>query len=139
MILLWKLLFVLNIVFTFVNCQFESQYLGNYLTFEEYNHLEIGCDTKICLRDSQYLLLSATQNKTIEPCEDFKEFSMGRFIKLGALDDRKESIGFFTDIYALDWERIRKVLAAKITKHDIRPLKIAKNYFRKCVNSGKIL
>ena len=138
MILLRKLVVVLSVVFAFVDCQFESQYLGNYLTFDEYNHLEIGCDTKICLRDSQYLLLSATQNKTIEPCNDFKEFSLGRFIKLAALDDRKESVGFFTDIYASDWERIRKVLAAKITNYDIRPLKVAKNYYRRCVNSSKI-
>ena len=134
---MWKFIVVLNCVVLFVVSQFENQYLGHHFTFDEYNHLELACDTNICLRDAQRLLLAATQNKTIEPCVDFKEFSMGQFIKLGALDDRKQFIGFTNDVYALDWERIRKVLAAKITKNDIRPLKVAKNYYRKCVNSGQ--
>ena len=76
MFLLWKLILVLNIVGTVIS-QFENQYLGHHITFDEYNHLELGCDTKLCLRDAQRLLLAATQNKTIEPCEDFAEFAMG--------------------------------------------------------------
>ena len=134
--MIWKEVIAINIAVLSVVCQFDNQYLGHHYTFDEYNHLELACDTKICLRDAQRLRLAATQNNTIEPCADFKEFSMGQFIKLGALDDRKDSIGFMNDVYELDWERIRKVLAAKITKKDIRPLKVAKNYYRKCVNSG---
>lgn len=137
MILVWKVVIALNIVSLLVNSQFVNQYLGHHLTFDEYNHLELACDTKVCLSDAKRLLLAATQNKSIEPCADFKEFSMGRFIKLGALDDRKETIGFINDIYALDWERIRKVLAARINENDNRPLKVAKNYYRMCVNSGQ--
>ena len=138
MFLLWKILILLNIVSLFAVCDFDSQYLGNSITFEEYNKLELACDTTICLLDSQRLLLAATHNRTIKPCDDFKEFSNGRFIKLGALDDRKEFIGFYNDLYAQDWERIRKVLATIIHESDIRPLKIAKNYYRKCVDSGEI-
>lgn len=134
---LWKIIIVLNIIPFYVDCQFDSQYLGNYLTFDQYNKLELGCDTTICLRDAQRLRLAATQNKTIEPCDDFKEFSMGQFIKLRAPDDRLQTVGFSNDLNALDWERYRKVLAAKIKDDDIRPSKIAKNYYRKCVNSGE--
>ena len=122
----------------FAVCDFDSQYLGNYTSFEEYNKRELACDTTICLLDSQRLLLAATHNRTIKPCDDFREFAVGRFIKLGALDDRKESIGFYNDVLAQYYERIRKVLAAIIDESDIRPLKIAKNFSRKCVNSGEI-
>ena len=98
---MWKFIVVLNCVVLFVVSQFENQYLGHSFTLDEYNNLELACDTKICLRDAQRLLLAATV--------DFKEFSMGQFIKLGALDDRKQFIGFTNDFY----NRIRKVLAAK--------------------------
>ena len=136
MLLLWIIITVVNLAT--VNCQFESQYLGHHYTREEYDNLGLGCDTTICLRDAQRLLLAATQNKTIEPCDDFKEFSMGRFDELGALNERYDSIGFENDVKLLDWERYRKVLATRINEKDIKPIKIAKNYFQKCVNSGNI-
>ncbi|CAO1378141.1 unnamed protein product [Diamesa hyperborea] len=138
MILLWKIIIAVNIVSIFVDCQFENQYLGHYLTREQYNGKELACDTKVCLRDANLLLLKATQNKTIEPCDDFAEFSMGQFKKLGALNERYSFIGFMRDLVSLDWERKRKVLAEKIIDTDIRPFKIAKNFYQKCVNSDNV-
>ena len=136
MFLLWKIITLLNLVSIFVDCQFESQYLGHHYTLEEYNSQELGCVTKICLRDAQLLLLAATQDKTIEPCDDFAEFSMGQFSKLAARNDRYVKVGFKNEVILLDWNRIRIVLAAKIKDTDIRPFKIAKNYYQNCVNSG---
>ena len=137
MFLLWKLILVLNCGVLSVISQFENQYLGHHITFDEYNNLELACDTKLCLRDAQRLRLAATQNKTIEPCEDFAEFSMGRFIELGALNERYEFLGFDSEVELLYWERQRKVLATRVKKNDIRPFKIAKNYYQNCVNSGE--
>ncbi|CAO1378234.1 unnamed protein product [Diamesa hyperborea] len=94
MILLWKLVIFVNFVSFYVDCQFENQYLGHHYTAEEYNNQELACDTQICLRDAQRLLLAATQNSTIKPCDDFVEFSLGQFIKLGALNDRYDIVGF---------------------------------------------
>ncbi|CAO1416949.1 unnamed protein product [Diamesa tonsa] len=138
MILLWKIIIAVNFVSIFVDCQFENQYLGHYLTREQYNGRELACDTKVCLSDAQLLLLKATQNKTIEPCDDFEEFSMGQFKKLGALNERYSFIGFMRDIVLLNWERKRKILAEKIKDTDIRPFKIAKNFYQRCVNSDNI-
>lgn len=138
MFLLWKIVFAINFVCLIVDCQFENQYLGHYITREQYNSQEIACQTKICLRDSQRLLLQATQNDTVEPCDDFEEFSMGQFKKFAALNERYSYIGLAGDLQTLDWERERKVLAAKIKDTDIRPFKIAKNFYQKCVNSGNI-
>ena len=138
MFLLWKIVVVVNLVSIFVDCQFENQYLGHHFTFEEYNSQELACDTPICLRDAQLLLLQATQNKTVEPCDDIVEFAMGRFIKLAALNERYSYLGFDTEVYLLDWERQRKVLAATIKDTDIRPFRIAKNYYQNCVNSSNL-
>ncbi|CAO1329984.1 unnamed protein product [Diamesa hyperborea] len=138
MFLLWKLVIFVNCVSFFVDCQFENQYLGHHFTAEEYNNQELACDTTICLRDAQLLLLAATQNKTIEPCDDFAEFSMGQFIKLAAHNDRYKRVGFINDVLLLDWNRKRKVLSAKIKGKDIRPFKIAKNFYQNCVNSDNV-
>ena len=139
MFLLWKLIIVLSCIVGSVISQFENQYLGHHITFDEYNNLELGCDTKLCLRDAQRLLLAATQNNTIEPCEDFAEFAMGRFIELAARNERYMFAGFYADHFSVYKERLRKVVAAKIKKNDIIPFKIAKNYYQNCINSGKIL
>lgn len=137
MFLLWKIISLVNL-FSLVNCQFENQYLGHHITHDEYNKLEFTCDTPLCLQDAQLLLLAATQDKMIEPCEDFAEFAMGQFMKSAELNDPSAETGFKNDLQALDWERNRKVLAAKINESDIRPFKIAKNYYQQCLNSGKI-
>ena len=137
MLLLLKLILVLSCAVLSVISQFENQYLGHHITLDEYNHLELACDTKLCLRDAQLLRLAVTQNKTIEPCDDFREFSMGQFIKLAALNERYDTTGFVNDLKLLNWERIRKVLAARTNENDIKPFKIAKNYYEKCINSGK--
>ncbi|CAO1412737.1 unnamed protein product [Diamesa tonsa] len=135
---MWHIISVVYIVSAFVAGQFESQYLGHHYTREEYNKFQLGCDTTICLNDAQRLLLAATQNRTVEPCDDFKEFSVGRFNNLGALNERYNHIGFLKDVKLLEWERYRKVLAAPINETDIKPFKIAKNYFQKCVNSDNV-
>ena len=137
MYLVFSILILLNVYLLVLGRGFESQYLGNYLTFDEYNDLEIACENKFCLNDAKRLLLVATQNKTVEPCDDFKEFALGEFLKYRALNDRYRHVGFDNDVQLLHWERQRKVLAATIKSHDTRPLRIAKNYFQKCVTSSK--
>lgn len=139
MFLLWKIIFLINVFTTIVVSQFENQYLGNYVTLDQYNDLEVGCQTKLCLSDAQRLLLAATQNETILPCDDFKEFSMGEFIRLRARHERYEHVGFLNDANLLHWERNRKVLAATIKEDDIRPFKIAKNLYQNCINSGMLI
>lgn len=132
-----KIIILIN-VYSLVNGRgFESQYLGNFLTYDQYNNLELACYSKLCLNDAKRLLLVATQNKTVEPCDDFKEFALGEFLKYRALNDRYRHVGFDNDIQLFHWERQRKVLAATIKSYDIRPLKIAKNYFLKCVTSSE--
>ena len=119
-----------------VSC-FENQYLGDSLTFTEYNKMDLSCDNKYCLRDSQLLLLAATQNKTTKPCDKFEEFAMGSFIEFSALNERYLTIGFIRDVELLSLERHRKVVAAIIKNTDNNSMKIAKNFYQKCVNTGE--
>ena len=137
--LFYRILIVL-LVFCFTKVfshSFESQYVGSYYTMEEYNKLELACDNKYCLLDANRLLVAATQNESIQPCDNFLEFTMGEFIKLGALHDRYSFLGFQGEVKHKHRERQRRVVAAPIKHNDIRPLKVAKNYFKNCVNSSE--
>lgn len=116
---------------------FVNQYLGNYYTIEQYRNLELACANKYCLSDANRLLVAATQNASIEPCDDFLTFAMDEFIKYGALHDRYQYLGFQGEVKNMYNLRQRKAVAAIITPNDSRPLKVAKNYFKNCVNSSK--
>ena len=131
------LLVLLVFCFAKFSLSFENQYLGNYYSIDEYNSLELACANKYCLLDANRLLLAATQNASIEPCDDFLTFTMDEFIKYGALHDRYAFLGFQGEVKHMHKERQRKVVAARITTNDIRPLKVAKNYFKNCVNSSE--
>lgn len=84
-----KFLIFLVINFAFVRCVVLNQKShGNKASNESQ-----FCVSKLCILDSNRLLESATDNKTVKPCDDFKEFSMGKFIKFRALSDRYDQSG----------------------------------------------
>lgn len=114
---------------------FKIPYIGSYINISDYNNL---CQSKYCLLDSNRLLMAASQNASVKPCDDFKEFSLGTTVKYRALNERYDRIGFFHDIELQHYERQRKILMEDVKENDIKPLKIAKNFFQKCTNSGKI-
>jgi len=54
---------------------YSARSYGNKLPQDEI------CGTKVCLQDASRLLKSVTTNKSIKPCNDFKEFALGSFIR----------------------------------------------------------
>lgn len=116
--------------------QFQSQFIGNFITEGEASTRHF-CSSKECLVDAEILFLAATQNVTVRPCDDFKEFALGTFIKYRALNDRYQYRGLQSDVDDIYREKLRKVLSTKVKKDDTRVFKILKNYFGKCVNSSR--
>ena len=117
--------------------EFSLQYIGNSISQKEAEDQAL-CTNKYCVQDAQLLFYAATQNASVDPCVDFKEFSVGTFIKYRALNDRYEGIGLEFDLEKQTNERFRKLLVSVIDeKNDIRVFKVMKNFFRKCVDSSK--
>lgn len=115
--------------------QFDLQFIGNYVTTSDASN-RVFCDSKYCVLDANDLFYAATQNASVRPCEDFKEFALGTFIKYRALNDRDRYNGFLLDIQASHHERQRKVLSADINESkDIPLVKIMKKLFSQCVDS----
>lgn len=126
------LLFVLS-----AKAEFDLQYIGDSLNDVAAQERDF-CTTKYCVSDSQILFYSATQNSSVDPCVDFKEFSMGTFIKYRALHERYFAIGLLQDTQNFHKERQRKLLAKTFdAKNDGRVFKVLKNFFAKCVSSSE--
>lgn len=115
---------------------FESQFLGNFVSEDVYKDREI-CSTKVCMMDNDLLIYSATHEPQVNPCEDFREFAMGEFIKYRKLHDRYQFLGFDNSVDRLHRERQRKLLSQRIGTDDPKYLKVLKNFFSKCVNSSR--
>lgn len=124
-------------IFQIVNCDtvFSNQYLGNYLTEEEYKSRE-KCETNVCLFDADRLIYAATRNGTVKPCDDFKTFAMGEFYLHRKKSDRQPAIGFQLEVDKLLKERFRNVLKAPIQKDDLKIHKFLKTYFKLCTDTG---
>jgi hypothetical protein len=135
-----KLIKSLLLCFGFILCakaEFELQFIGNYVNDVQAKQRDF-CDSKYCISDSQILFYAATQNASVDPCVDFKEFSMGTLIKYRALHERYFAIGLLQDNQKMHDERQRKLLAKRIDqKNDARVFKVIKNFFAKCVDSSE--
>jgi hypothetical protein len=132
-----SLFFVFFVFIIRARAQFNLQYLGYYVSSEE-EELRDFCESDYCLSDANDLFYSATQEAGVLPCDDFKEFALGVFIKFRALNDRYQKRGFLFDVSHAHWKRWRKVLKDEIdNEKDVRIFKIMKNYFKSFVDAGK--
>lgn len=113
----------------------EIDYLGDYLTDEEYKSRKI-CSTKVCIEDNDRLIYAATRNSSIKPCDDIKTFAMGEFLKHRVVNERYDSVGFENERVLTMRERTRIILNEPFKDDDPRMFKAIKSFYKKCVNSG---
>src|SRR5690349_13117206 len=114
-------IFLLIFAFSSIEAQnsFDLQYLGKSLSPEKAAERNL-CETKYCLLDAQYLFSAATQNESVRPCDDFKEFAVGTFVKYQSVNDRLPYVGFFADYQLNYYKKVRKVLSEPVNVNDSR-------------------
>ncbi|KAG5669536.1 hypothetical protein PVAND_017423 [Polypedilum vanderplanki] len=123
---------------------FKNQFIGNYsnyVTAEE----ELGrnyCNNYWCTNDAYYLFTKSSQYPNVDPCNDFKNFTVDQVVQVDVPDDRFLFRGFLGIIQLKYFERQRKVVAAKfdpIKDENSRVIKIMKNTFSQCLKSKHTL
>lgn len=129
-----KLIILVFFVIANVAGQFDLQFIGDSITSDSEQKRDY-CNSKYCLLDANNLFYAATQNSSITACDDFKEFSLGTFIKYRAVDDRERYNGLWGDVQNAHNEQKRKFLAEKINSKDSRVVKVMKKFFDHCVNA----
>jgi hypothetical protein len=129
-------LFLFVALIALTRAQFELEYLGDYVSKEEEKSRDF-CESKYCALDTNELVYAATQNNSIDPCVDFKEFAVGTYIKFRALNDRYRYNGFQADLQHSHRHRQKIVVEAEIDEeNDTRVFKVMKNFYQKCVDAG---
>lgn len=131
-----RVIFLALVICAIARAEFELQFIGDTIHHDEAAARNF-CDSKFCIGDSQILFYAATQNSSVDPCLDFKEFSMGTLIKYRALHERYFAVGLSQDVTKMHEERLRKLLATKSEDKDPRVFKVMRNFFEKCVSSSE--
>lgn len=93
------------------------------------------CSTKVCLLDSLRLLEYASDDELIEPCENFTKYSLGNFLHISSVLDPFDKFSF--NSLSHHRKRQRKMLHATINEDELKGHKIAKNFFKKCIDTSK--
>lgn len=125
------------LLFHNINCDFPTDFLGNYLTDKDYNKKSF-CQTEVCMIDSDRLIYAADHdsNKT-SPCTDFKTFSMGTFFEHRVVNDRYTHSGFDLDVHQQHFEKQKALLLRPDKDDDPKMFSAIKKFFRLCINSSK--
>lgn len=135
MIITFKILCLLSHTFGYGTIPIELK--GNTLSVEEYQKLDL-CESKWCLEDANRILEDMSYNKSVTPCADFDEFTCGTFHQNRAHNERYEYVGYKKNYEKQIDEQLEKMLKFPIKDKEVKAVKLAKNFYQKCVNSSKL-
>lgn len=93
------------------------------------------CDNFWCVNDANMLFTQSSQYKNVDPCVDFRNFTLSNTIEISQVNDRYIYRGLLVDTERKQLERNRKVLSAKVTGSDNRIVKVVKGTYQKCLKS----
>lgn len=77
-------------------------------------------------------------NLDVDPCQDFYEFSCGRFVKETFISDEKTSVNTFVTMRDKLKQQLRMILEEKFGDDDVLPFKQAKALYKTCMNKTNI-
>lgn len=112
---------------------FRNQYIGSSENSTQQKNL---CTNFWCINDAFYIFSKASQYKGVDPCVDFRNFTVNQADEVDKLDDRYIYRGFPNIVSDKYFHRLRRVLDKPDEKDDKnRIVRVLKNVFRRCRNS----
>ncbi|XP_077302517.1 M13 family metallopeptidase neprilysin 2 isoform X2 [Arctopsyche grandis] len=75
---------------------------------------------------------------SVDPCDDFYEFSCGKFLKKTRIPDDQSSVNTFSIIGDELQEQLRTILDEKPQPNEPKPFTLARNLFLACMNTTSI-
>jgi predicted metalloendopeptidase len=77
-------------------------------------------------------------NFSVRPCDDFYQFACGRFEKNVIIPDDSGSVNTINMIEGRVLGQLHTILNSEINENEIRPFKMAKKFFRQCMNTCEL-
>ncbi|XP_065204912.1 neprilysin-2-like [Planococcus citri] len=94
------------------------------------------CNTDGCVKTAE--LLQQSMDMNVDPCEDFYSFACGGFISDTEIPKNTLGINSFSIIREKTFEQIHEILSETIHEGDIEPFRIAKQFFKDCLDEETI-
>ncbi|CAH1236556.1 unnamed protein product [Diabrotica balteata] len=98
-------------------------------------------DEKVCLSPGCIHTASRVleyMDESVDPCDDFYQFTCGNFIKKTNIPDDKSSVTSFTLIGDELQEQLRTMIEEPIQEDEPKPFKLTKKLYKACMNKTLI-
>ncbi|XP_008479985.1 neprilysin-2-like [Diaphorina citri] len=94
------------------------------------------CYSEGCIHTASKLL--SNMNQSVDPCQDFYRFTCGRFLEESVIPDDKPELSSFSVIRDQLKLQIRTIIEEPAKDSDIKPFRLAKNFYKVCMNETQI-
>ncbi|CAH1130598.1 unnamed protein product [Ceutorhynchus assimilis] len=94
------------------------------------------CLTPGCIHTASRVL--EYMDQSVDPCDDFYEFTCGNFIKKTNIPDDKSSVTSFSIISDMLQEQLRSMIEEPIQPNEPKPFQLTKKLYRACMNKTLI-
>ncbi|KAI5692897.1 hypothetical protein M8J75_003309 [Diaphorina citri] len=94
------------------------------------------CYSEGCIHTASKLL--SNMNQSVDPCQDFYRFTCGRFLEETVIPDDQSSVSSFSVIGDQLEVQLRTIIETPAEDSDIKPFRLAKNYYKVCMNETQI-
>ncbi|CAH0557229.1 unnamed protein product [Brassicogethes aeneus] len=94
------------------------------------------CLSAGCIHTASRVLEAMDQS--VDPCDDFYQFSCGNFQKKTNIPDDKSSVTSFSIISDMLQEQLRTMIEEPISENEPKPFQLTKKLYKACMNKTKI-
>jgi predicted metalloendopeptidase len=93
------------------------------------------CTTPGCIHAASSIL--EKMDTSVDPCDDFYQFSCGQFLERTTIPDDKIYVNSFSIVGDLLQEQLKSLITSPVSEKDIEPFKMVKNLYLACTNESE--